>query len=214
MISFTLQLISGFILLVIQRVSYVGIFLLMTVQSVNIPIPSEIIMPFSGFLVQKNIFDFWIVVFVGASGNLTGSLLSYYLAHEFLKEGWEYKNSFLRLLVNPQSLKMGEEWFKKYGASSIFVGRLIPVVSTFISFPAGLARMKITDFSILTFLGSLVWSAFLTWVGFALGENWTILRLYFEKFDYLILFLIGAAAIVWCWHRLSLGKVRSNLNKS
>lgn len=204
MISLILQAIFNFVLFVIQKIGYVGVFILMALESVNIPIPSEVIMPFSGFLVQKEIFSFWMVVLAGTFGNLFGSLISYCLAHslvKLVKRRFEERYWLVRILVNHRSLKFGEKWFEKYGDLSIFLSRLLPVVRTFISFPAGLSKMKLSTFSILTFAGSFIWSIALTWLGFVLGENWLILRFYFEKFDYLILFLILTAIIFWIWHQ-------------
>jgi membrane protein DedA with SNARE-associated domain len=199
MVSFILETISNFILLVIQQIGYLGIFFLMLLQSLNIPIPSEIIMPFSGFLVEQGIFTFWLVVLMGAFGNLVGALISYYLASSLVKNGWREKYKILKILISVKNLQSAEKWFQKYGAFSIFLGRLMPVVSTFISCPAGLAKMKISTFSFLTFIGSFIWSTFLTYLGFTLGKNWEILEVYFRKFDYLILILIILAINWWVW---------------
>lgn len=207
MIAFILQAVSIFILLVIKKIGYAGIFFLMVLESVNIPIPSEVIMTFSGFLVQKSIFSFWLVVLVGVLGNMAGSLVSYYLALAFIKNGWYERYRVLKIIINEHSLKTGEEWFRKYGKSSIFFSRMLPVVRTFISFPAGLSRMNLLDFSILSVAGSLIWSTFLTWLGFVLGENWSMLRVYFEKFDYLILFLIAVSVAIWIWNRFKSAEV-------
>lgn len=196
-----LQVVSVFILLVIQKVGYAGIFFLMLLQSVNIPIPSEIIMPFSGFLVVKGIFHFWLVVLAGSLGNLAGALLSYYLASSLTENDFLARHRVLKVIFPPESIRAAENWFNKYGHSSIFFGRLVPVVSTFISFPAGLSKMRISVFASLTFAGSFLWSAILTWLGSILGENWEVLRVYFERFDYLILFLLVVSILFWIWRR-------------
>ena len=190
MISLILQAVSSFILFVIGKIGYLGIFFLMTLQSANIPVPSEIVMSFSGFLVGQGIFRFWFVVLAGAFGNLLGALISYQIAANLMKNGFFDKYRFFRFLVNPRSVELSDRWFKKYGPVSVFLGRMVPVISTFISFPAGLKKMKISTFASLTFLGSLIWGTILTWLGFALGENWETLKVYFQKFDYLILALI------------------------
>jgi membrane protein DedA with SNARE-associated domain len=195
-VSFILENISSFVLTIIGKIGYLGVFFLMFFQSLNIPIPSEIIMPFSGFLVQKEVFNFWPVVFAGAFGNLIGALISYRLAFLLVKNGLREKYKILKFLISDHNLKTAEKWFQKYGAFSIFLGRLTPILSTFISFPAGLARMNLKVFSILTFIGSFIWCVFLTWLGFIFGENWRILQVYFREFDYLILFLI-LAGIGW-----------------
>ncbi len=203
MISLILQTISNFILLIIQKVGYFGIFLLMLFQSFNIPVPSEITMPFSGFLVQQGVFYFWLVVLAGTFGNLIGSLISYYLASSLVKNGWREKYKILKILISDRNIDLAEKWFQKYGTFSIFLGRMMPIISTFISFPAGLAKMKISTFSILTFSGSFIWSTFLTYLGFIFAENWQILQIYFRKFDYLILALILISAGWWLWRHFN-----------
>ena len=199
MISFVLEIISNFILTVIAKIGYGGIFLLMLLQSFNIPIPSEITMPFSGFLASQGIFNFWLAVFAGAFGNLAGALLSYKFAGVLLKNGLRKKWAVLRFLINENHLELAQKWFAKYGSLSVFFGRLLPVVSTFISFPAGLAKMNLLKFSSLTFVGSLFWSFILTKLGFIFGENWQVLQIYFRKFDYLIVaaILIGIVWFIW-----------------
>ncbi len=207
MITSILEIISNFILLIIQKIGYWGIFLLMLLQSVNIPIPSEITMPFSGFLVQKEILNFWLVVLMGTFGNLIGALISYFLASSLARNGWRAKYVILRILISDDNLQLAEKWFNKYGAFSIFFGRMMPVVSTFISFPAGLAKMKTSVFSFLTFAGSFIWCSFLTYAGFIFGENWQILQIYFRKFDYLILIFIVLAIGWWVWKHIKATRV-------
>lgn len=199
MVSTILETISSFILLIIGKMGYVGIFFLMFFQSLNIPIPSEITMPFSGFLVYRGDFVFLFVVIAGTLGNFFGSLLSYRLASLLVCNGWREKYWILKFLISDKNLALAERWFQKYGALSVFIGRLTPIVSTFISFSAGLAKMKILTFSILTLCGSFLWSSFLVYLGFVFGENWTVLRVYFRKFDYLILGVILAIIIWWVW---------------
>ena len=203
MISLFLQTISSFILQIIETTGYLGIFFLMFLQSLNIPIPSEIIMPFSGFLVQQGIFYFWLVVLAGTFGNLAGALISYYLASSLVKNGWREKYKILKILISDHNIRLAEKWFQKYGSFSIFLGRMTPIISTFISFPAGLAKMKISTFSVLTFSGSFIWSTFLTYLGFVFAENWQVLQVYFRKFDYLILALILIVAGWWIWRHFN-----------
>ena len=181
----------------------------MLFQSFNIPIPSEITMPFSGFLAQRGIFSFWLVVFIGAFANLTGALLSYHLASFLGSDGLRNKYRILKILISDRGLGLAREWFRKYGAFSVFFSRLIPVVSTFISFPAGLAKMKISAFSFLTFTGSFIWCAFLTYLGFIFGENWQVLQIYFRKFDYVIVILVLAAVGWWLWRHFRNRKTES-----
>jgi len=185
MIEYILEILSLFVLGVIEMWGYWGVFFLMALESANIPIPSEIIMPFSGFLVSTGVFDFWTVVLVGALGNLAGSLGSYYLAERF--RGWVAHHYLYEKI---------ESWVEKYGVASSFWGRLLPIVRTFISFPAGLFKIPIIPFSALTFAGSFIWSAILTYPGVYLGENWEAIEPIFRKFDLVIAALL-VVAMVW-----------------
>ena len=193
MITSILAIISGLILTIIEKIGYFGIFILMTLQSYNIPIPSEIIMPFSGFLASSGKLGFWPVVIIGTLGNLSGAYLSYATARYLLKNGFRKKFMFLENLMSERHLEIAENWFKRFGSISVFFGRMTPIVGTFISFPAGLSKMNIFKFLSFTFLGSLIWSYILTRIGFILGENWGSLEHYFRQFDYVILALIIAA---------------------
>ncbi len=190
-----LTLLSNLVIETIKYLGYPGIFLLMTLESVNIPIPSEVIMPFSGFLSLQGNLNFWLVALMGTLGNLAGSFLNYFLAEWILEIRNRYK--FLRMVLSSKHLEKTDAWFKKYGSYSIFLGRIVPMVRTFISLPAGIAKMNAIKFTYLTFLGSLLWSLFLTYVGFFLGKNWTIIQDYFKQLDYVILVLAVIALLYW-----------------
>ena len=157
MISAILEIISRYVLLIIEQTGYAGVFFLMFLESVNIPIPSEFIMPFSGFLVAKNIFNFWLVIFFGALGNLAGSLFSYWLGYLVRKGILHWNNHKVSGEVEKARL-----WVDRFGDWAIFISRILPVVRTFISFPLGVLMVKsLWRFSILTFIGSIIWSGFL-----------------------------------------------------
>jgi len=203
-----LEFLSGSIIHLIQSTGYLGIFLLMALESALIPIPSEITMPFAGFLANKGSLSFPLVVLVGALGNLVGSLLAFALGY-FLEENVivsliDKYGKFI-LLSKHEYLK-AIHWFQKYGNGITFFSRLLPAVRTFISLPAGLAEMNIWKFSIYTFLGSLIWSGFLTYIGFYLGEQWKTLEVYFRKFDILILVIVIVAVLFYLKHKLKLFK--------
>lgn len=183
--------ISNSVIEIIRYLGYPGVFLLMTLESVNIPIPSEVIMPFSGFLAMQGTFNFWAVASVGTLGNVAGSLLSYFLAEWILSMRERY--GMLRFVLSEKHLEKTNEWFGKYGAYSIFFGRVVPVVRTFISIPAGIGKMNLAKFTYLTFLGSFLWSMFLTYVGYLLGSNWSSIQGYFRNMDYAIL---GIALVI------------------
>lgn len=169
----------------------------MFLQSCNIPAPSEITMTFSGFLASQKTFNFWAVVFVGTIGNLGGAFLSYKFAKFFVGNGLRKKYKILGILISDSNLGIAERWFEKYGSISVFFGRMIPVISTFISFPAGLAKMPLKSFLALSFLGSFIWCFILTEIGFVLGQNWADVEIYFRKFDYLIVAAAAIILIVW-----------------
>jgi len=196
-VEFILEWLSSIIISVIENTGYAGIAFLMALESANIPVPSEIIMPFSGYLVFSGEFNFtWVVVW-GALGNLVGSIVSYYLGYFGGRPMLEKYGKFL--FITKRDLELSDRWFRKYGTLTIFVSRVLPVVRTFISFPAGIARMNIWKFSLYTFGGALIWSYVLTYAGVIMGENWTYLEVYFRKFDWLIAALVILVAGWWIW---------------
>lgn len=198
------QILTHFLIKTIESYGLAAVFVLMTAESSLIPIPSEITMPFAGFLVGLGQMNFWVVVFVGALGNLLGSLLSYWLGYA---KGEEWVRVAIRrwgkwLLIKEAEYDKAKSWFQKYGQGITFVSRLLPVVRTFISLPAGIAKMDLKLFSLLTFLGSFVWSGVLTYVGVKLGQNWTALEPYFRKFQFAIIGLFAVAFILYIWSHL------------
>jgi len=199
MISIILEIISDFILLVIERVGYLGITLLMALESAGVPIPSEIIMPFSGFLVTSSRFFLWLVVFWGTVGNLLGSLVLYvigfYGGRRFILKYGSY------FFFSEQELEKSDEWFKKYGSLAVLFGRMLPIVRTYISLPAGVTKVNLAKFIIYTSVGSIPWNFVLAYIGVILGQNWKELGVYFRKFDYLILILILGSIVWWLWKR-------------
>jgi len=198
MASALLTQISLFTLNTIKDFGYAGVFFLMLLESANIPIPSEVIMPFSGFLVSQGVFNFWLLIFFGALGNLTGSLISYAIAFYF-------SDKALNLLTKIRLLKKKEvdfsiSLFEKYGSFTAFFSRIFPVIRTFISFPAGLFKTPLFSFSLYTFLGSFVWSVILTFLGVQLGENWHSLQVYFHQFDTVIVLSFVLIFVFWIRH--------------
>lgn len=188
----------------IANTGYSAIFFLMTIESALIPVPSEITMPFGGFLVGLGKLNFWWVVLVGGLGNLTGSLLAYALGY------WGQdavvrrlvRNYGKYLLITQGEVDRAESWFRQHGGKITFFSRLLPVVRTFISLPAGIAKMNVIHFSLYTLAGSLLWSAFLAWLGVILGKNWQILEVYFRKFDILIVVGVIALTGIYVYHKV------------
>lgn len=161
-------------------------------------------MPFAGFLVADHVMNFWLVVTIGALGNLAGSLLAYWI-------GWRGGRPLIEkygkyILISKHDLDGADTWFKKYGDITSFVGRVLPIVRTYISFPAGIAKMDLKKFSIYTFLGAFIWSAGLTYVGVKLGENWTLVREKLHKFDLAILILILILIALYVYRHLKNAK--------
>ncbi len=180
-----LELIGTVVIYVISTTGIPGVFFLMALESACIPIPSEIIMPFSGFLASQGRFSLLSVTLAGTLGNLAGSIPAYYLGKYGGRRLIEKYGKYI--LISRRDLDLADRWFEKHGDVTIFVCRLLPGIRTFIAFPAGVARMDMLKFSIYTLIGSLPWSFGLALVGYKLGENWEAIRVYFRKFDYLIL---------------------------
>jgi membrane protein DedA with SNARE-associated domain len=179
----------------IDVLGYQGIVLGMAIESINIPLPSEALMTFAGALVAQGRFSFWLVVVAGAVGNVIGSVGNYYLGayggRPFIERYGKY------FLIHHKDLEVADRWFTKYGLAAVFFTRLLPVIRTFISFPAGVSRVPMTPFIVLTFAGSFLWSALLTYLGFALGRNYaTTIRPILHRFD-LVIGILLIVAVIW-----------------
>jgi membrane protein DedA with SNARE-associated domain len=203
MIARLLEILSGIIVAVISTLGYSGIVLLMALEAACIPLPSEIIMPFSGYLVSTGQMNLWVVAFAGAVGCVLGSLVAYWVG---MKGGRPLIERYGRyVLVSRHDLDMADRWFEKRGEIIVFVSRMLPAIRTFIAFPAGVARMNLKRFVIYTFAGSFPWCLGLAYVGQKLGEKWNkddTLKTWFHRFD----FLIGIAAVIliawWIWRHV------------
>lgn len=196
-----LEILSHFIIQFIHSTSYFGIFVLMLLESALIPIPSEVTMPFSGFLASQGSLNLWLIVIVGTIANLIGSLIAYGIGY-FLEETvllTLIKKYGKFILISEKEYNHATHWFQKYGDKIIFISRLLPAVRTVISLPAGVFRMDIKKFIIYTTVGCFIWSLFLTYVGFTLGANWKSLDVYYRKFEYAIIaaILIGLVYFVY-----------------
>lgn len=178
----------------------------MTLESALLPIPSEVVMPFGGFLVQQGTLNFWLVALTGALGNLAGSLIAYAIGY-FLEENIIIslvKKYGKFILLSEHEYARAMQWFAKYGASVTFFSRILPAVRTFISLPAGLSEMKLWKFSLYTFVGSFIWSTFLTWIGLSLGKHWNAWEPYFRKFQIVILVVILIVVILYIVKKLNI----------
>ena len=172
---------ANFVIQAISNTGYLGIFALMVAESALIPIPSEIIMPFSGYLASTGKLNPILIILAGSVGNLVGSLIAYFIG---IKLGREVILKYGKyILLKKSHLDWTESFFKKYGDRTTFVSRLLPAIRTYISLPAGIAEMNLKKFSIYTFAGSIIWSTMLTYVGVTLGEEWTKIRQYSHYID-------------------------------
>jgi membrane protein DedA with SNARE-associated domain len=175
----------------------VAVFVLMVAESCGLPFPSEVIMPTSGLLAATGHMNLVAAIFAGVVANLVGSLIAYGLAARFGEP----------LLLGPgryvgirrHHLEIADGWFKRWGLWAVLIGRVLPVVRTYISFPAGLARVDLTRFSILTFVGALPWCAALALVGYELGKNYDRISGPVEKAAIVIALLVVLVVIVWYW---------------
>jgi membrane protein DedA with SNARE-associated domain len=183
----------------IDKIGYGGIFGLMTLESACIPIPSEVVMPFSGSLAYfyPDRYNFIIIGLVGALGCLVGSLLAYYaglyLGRPFVLKYGRY------VFLREEHLRKAEWWFERHGDATAFFSRLLPIVRTFISFPAGIGKMNVKKFALYSFVGSLPWTFALAYVGYWLGNKWDVI---FQYGHYLDLIMVAAIVILVLWYVL------------
>lgn len=190
----------GFIEATIKATGPLGISLLMAIESCNIPLPSEAILPFAGYLVTKGVFTIHTAAFAGAFGCILGSLPSYYLGYfggrPFIEKYGKW------FLISKKDLEMADKWEKKWGDLAFFLCRMLPVVRTFISLPAGILKSRLSTFLIFTFLGSLVWSYFLVYVGIKFGENMALFSAIWHKFDIAIVLVCAVLFVLYIYHHI------------
>ena len=183
-----------FITSFIAHLGYTGIFSLMILESALIPIPSEIIMPFSGFLSSTTSLDPFLVILSGSLGNLVGSVLTYYLG---IKAGRKFILKYGKyILLKKEHLELTENLFKRYGDRISFVGRLLPIIRTYVSLPAGIGKTSFTKFVVYTFAGSIVWNSMLTYIGMSLGTNWKNIDKYSIYLDIAAVLLV-VVFVMW-----------------
>ncbi|MET3761758.1 DedA family protein [Sphingomonas sp. UYEF23] len=203
MIERILGILATFTIGVISSGGYLGIALLMAIESACIPLPSEIIMPFAGYLVSTGRFDLFLAATAGAIGCNLGSIVAYEIGKRGgrpLAERWGRY-----VLVGPGELDAADRFFARFGNMAVLIGRLLPVIRSFIAFPAGVARMPLVPFHVYTFLGSWPWCFGLAWVGMKLGDQWNkspAMKAAFHSADAVIAVVLVAAVAFYIWHRV------------
>jgi membrane protein DedA with SNARE-associated domain len=210
-LSFIDEIVIPFLQQLYGALGYLGVGLAMAIESAMIPLPSELILPFAGFMVSDPTqiepitgqpWNFWIVVIVATIGNTCGSLVAYAIGawggRPFLERYGRY------LLIRDHEIEAADRFFEKYGAATVFFGRLLPIVRTFISFPAGVTRMPIGKFIVYSTAGALPWSIALVYAGMVLGANWVEIREALKPFDLLIAVGVGLVLIGLLWWRLGM----------
>lgn len=201
-----LGLFNSFVTEEIATYGYLAIFVLMVLESACVPIPSEVTMLFGGalvsapFLAPDQQLDFVLVGLTGAVANLVGSWLAYWVGYAGgrpLAIRWGRY-----LLIRPHEIDRAHDWFERHGEAAVFVGRLLPVIRTFISLPAGVAGMSFWRFSMYTLLGCLPWTFGLTWLGYLLGERWEQVERVMRPFAWAVAVALAGAVAWWIWHRV------------
>ncbi len=202
-----ITILASFIIGGISMLGYSGVALMMAIESMCIPLPSEIIMPFSGYLVSQGQFTLIGIAIAGSIGSVIGSVLAYWVGvwggRSFIEKYGKY------ILISQHDLNIADRFFTKYGASAVFFSRMLPVVRTFISLPAGISKMNFKKFVIYTFIGSLPWCYGLGYLGEKLGDHWNTLGVYFHKFDAIIGVVILASIIWFVRRHIGLRKAES-----
>jgi membrane protein DedA with SNARE-associated domain len=194
------EYVSNLAIYLIEILGYWGVFIGMTLESACIPLPSEIIMPFAGFVVYEGKMSLIGITMVGALGNLCGSLIAYFIGFKggrpFLEKYGKY------FFITNNRLEMADDWFEKYGHEAVLISRVLPIIRTFISLPAGIARMDLKKFIIYSFLGSLPWCFVLGYIGVQLGPKWDIIKGYFHILDIIVVIgIIGLCLYLLYKHK-------------
>jgi membrane protein DedA with SNARE-associated domain len=191
-----------------ERFGYIGVVIAMTIESCAIPLPSELILPFAGWSVSRGLIEpltsspwsYWAAVLAGVLGNTLGSLASYalgaYGGRPLVVRYGKY------VLIGAHDLELAERWFARFGEATVFFSRMLPIVRTFISVPAGIARMPLWRFTLFSILGAVPWVMLLVWGGMQLGDHWLELKQSLKGLDYLVAAAIVAAVGIFIWRHV------------
>lgn len=199
-ISEVLASIGNLILAIISSFGYVGLFVLMVLESMVVPVPSEFVMPFAGFLVSQGQFGFFQIVLCSSLGSISGSLLSYYIGKRW---GYRLIISYGKFFfVDVNDLRKTETWFTKRGELTIFISRLVPVIRHLISLVAGVGKMNVKKFSFYTIMGATIWNTFLAYLGYLLGQHWHEVTKYAEGLSFVIVVLLLVGCFYFIYRHL------------
>ncbi|AKA71118.1 DedA family protein [Clostridium scatologenes] len=193
------------VIFVLDKLGYVGIFFGMALESACIPIPSEAILPFGGYLSFTGRLNLIAMILIGTIGGTVGSIGAYYLGKLGGRPLVEKYADKLR--ISKSKIEKSDEYFNKYGEKIVFFSRLLPIIRTFISLPAGISKMEFKKFTIYTFLGSLIWSVLLGYIGYKMGENWIMIRSWFHIADIAVVVCIVGFVV----YRLVVKRKKVNL---
>lgn len=196
-----IEIIVDKITTIVSAIGYLGVFILMTLESTVFPIPSEGVLPFAGFLVADKLFSFWFALIAATLGTLTGSLTSYFLGKHggvgFVRRFGKY------FLLDEQHLIKSEKWFQNRGNITIFLGRFVPGLRHVISVPAGVGKMNVWSFSIFTVLGAGIWNASLIYAGYLLEKNWQLVYHYSSYIDMFVIIAIFGVIVYYVNYLIS-----------
>jgi membrane protein DedA with SNARE-associated domain len=192
-----------------EAVGYLGVALWVAIESVIIPIPSELVLPFAGFLVGEGAavepltgqpWDYWLTVIAGTLGATVGALVAYAIG------AWGGRPILERwgrwLGITAADLDKADTFFARHGDAAAFLGRMVPIIRSLVSFAAGVSHMPLGRFTLFTFLGSLPWTAALVFAGVALGANWETVGAWLKRFEYAVLAVLIVIALAWVWVRI------------
>ncbi len=209
MLEFIDKIVIPFLASLYGWLGYGGVMVAMAIESAMIPLPSELILPFAGFLVSDptaveplthGAWDFWLVVIAATIGNTIGSVIGYFIGawggRPFLERWGKY------LLIRPHELDRAHDWFERYGEAAVFFSRLLPVIRTFISLPAGVVRMNFGTFTLYTVLGCLPWTFALAWLGYELGDRWETVDRIMRPISLVLAVAFAAFAAWFVVHRI------------
>jgi membrane protein DedA with SNARE-associated domain len=203
------EFISEWALKIVETLGYVGVFLLIAIENLIPPIPSELILPLAGFSVGRGELTFPGVMIASTCGSVVGALVLYYIGavigearlRRFIRRVEQMP--ILNHLVNEGDIDKAQDWFGRYGGATVFFGRLIPIVRSAISIPAGFARMNLVKFVAYSFVGSSIWNGILIGAGWFVGDNWHSIEQYVKYFQYLVIVVVGVAVLWFIWRRWS-----------